>query len=1057
MLEALPAAVLGFGRDGLLTQVNPAAAALFGQPLEHLRGASVESLLTGPGRMILHTQVLSGLSAGGSPALLTLPARHASGRALTLRVQARGNADGGALMVLWPQQDASEAEEALLRVRRAADASPAVLFEWVVPAAGPGRLAYVSAAVLTLFGLAPESLRHDAAPLLACLDPTDRARLQSRLAGGAGQPIGERLRARRHDEAPWAWFDLEATPRAAADGATIWHGTLVDATQRQRAEEAERERAAQERADATRREIEAFAGQLLDALPIRVASWDRSQRLRFANQAFFAPLGLSPEQAIDAPPDVAPATQALREERAVVARVLAGEAVALQRRIEDPAHGVRHELVVGRPLWRHGTVDGAVTSATDVSDLVATREQLEQANRDLAEADRFTRFVADSLPAGIAYWDRQLVCRFANRQFADWLGRRPEQVIGLQAAQALGAALAGELSRPFAAALAGEAQTIEREDTDAHGRRSVRLAYLLPDQHDGEVHGFAVLGTDVTVSKQAERQLRMLNEELAAARDRAEAATRAKSAFLANMSHEIRTPMNAIIGLTHLLRRELPDGPPQASLGRIAAAAQHLLQLLNDVLDLSKIEAGKMALEAIPFQPEPLLGGAFELVAELARAKGLELVLDVQPLPPRLLGDPTRLSQAVVNLLSNAVKFTERGWVRLRCEADAREAGRLRLRVEVGDTGCGIAPDRIGQLFQPFEQADVSTTREHGGTGLGLALVRHIAELLGGQAGVTSQPGQGSCFWFTGWFELAPEDAALGEPPAAVPPPALQGRRVFLVDDCPEALAPLDEALRRLGLAVQTETDAARAIERLAQAADTPARSELLLLDWQGRPLPGAAFLQRLRERLGGPLPACLALSTVDDPAVHAAARAAGCAGVLVKPVTSEALQRALGQLLLHDTPMAPAADAADPQRLEAALRAAHAGRRVLLAEDHPINQMIARELLGSAGLVVETADDGQQAIERACREPFDLVLMDVQMPRVDGLQAARAIRQALGPGLPIIAMTANAFSEDRQRSLAVGMNDHLSKPVEPAALYAALLHWLPPAAAAPPAPAPAR
>ena len=496
-------------------------------------------------------------------------------------------------------------------------------------------------------------------------------------------------------------------------------------------------------------------------------------------------------------------------------------------------------------------------------------------------AERFDRRVAGG-PAPVAHYELQFLRRGGSERL--WVELRANRF--------------HYLGRPAVLGLIRDITERKRIDAEL-GEHRHRLQQMVDDRT---------------------RQLREANVALMQSRDSAEAANRAKSAFLANMSHEIRTPMNAIIGMTHLLRRDVHQPLQAERLAKVNDAAKHLLQVINNVLDLSKIEADRLELDSADFSLQAVLAHSSSLLAETAQAKGLRLSLAIAPgVPDALHGDAPRLSQALVNLLSNAVKFTERGDIGLRVEAlteaapaglpagpvasPPASAGRIGLRFVVHDTGIGIPADTLQRLFQPFVQADASTTRRFGGTGLGLAITQRLAQLLGGDVGVRSQPGVGSEFWFSAWFEAA-------------------------------------------------------------------------------RAAPAAA---------------------------------------------------------------APTSEAAEADELLATLRHRCSGARVLVVEDNPINQEVMLELLSSAGLQVDLAADGLQALACASQRPYDLVLMDVQMPQLDGLEATRRLRAPpLSLRWPILAMTANAFADDRAACLAAGMDGHLAKPVDPATLYRALLNWMP-------------
>ena len=547
---------------------------------------------------------------------------------------------------------------------------------------------------------------------------------------------------------------------------------------------------------------------------------------------------------------------------------------------------------------------------------------------------------------------------------------------------------------------------------------------------------------DITERKQAESELdgyrnhleeliEARTRELAEARDAAQAASRSKSAFLANMSHEIRTPMNAIIGLTHILRRTSAQPHQVQQLDKITGAANHLLGIINDILDFSKIEAGKMHLDNSNFEIDRIIDNVCNLITEKVQNKGLELVADIATLPALMHGDGMRIGQILLNFASNAVKFTEHGSIVVRGNLVSETEQQVLVRFEVSDTGIGMTTEQCERLFQAFEQADVSTTRKFGGTGLGLAISKRLAELMGGNIGATSIPGEGSRFWLE--VPLG-KVAGRGHRTSNVTLPA--GTRVLVVDDVEDARHSLTATLSELGAEPDACSDGAAALTAIAEADRQGKPYGMVLVDWQ---MPGMDGLSVGRKLIGMPLAqrpiVFLVSGMLDAPIRHLQSH--GFAGFIPKPMTASSLLMALERHLDNTR------TEADPSTVSDHVQQLH-GHRILLAEDNPLNQEVAVTLLRDVGLLVELANDGQEAVEMARTRLYDLILMDIQMPRLDGLEATRSIR-ALPQHMttPIIAMTANAFEEDRQNALGAGMNDHIAKPVDPNRLYDTLSRWL--------------
>jgi PAS domain S-box-containing protein len=543
-----------------------------------------------------------------------------------------------------------------------------------------------------------------------------------------------------------------------------------------------------------------------------------------------------------------------------------------------------------------------------------------------------------------------------------------------------------------------------------------------------------MLGTqsDITPRKRSEQELRE-------AREAAEAASRAKSAFLANMSHEIRTPLNAVIGLTYLLRRETTVKRHRDQLDKVIGAANHLLEIINDLLDLSKIEAGKMLIETTDFDVEAVVSEVCDLVSESAATKDLELVVDVGALPAQLHGDGLRLRQVLLNFLSNAIKFTECGHIRLCGYVVTSTKDTTLVRFEVSDTGIGLSAEQQKRLFRMFEQADVSTTRKYGGTGLGLVLARRIVDLMDGEVGCQSALGHGSTFWMVVPFTKADTPDVCLEQRSCGREADL---RALVVDDLAVARKAIAKLLQSQGVPTDVAASGGEAID-LVQAADR--RGEpygLVIIDRKMPGLDGIETGRSLRDAKLKRTPALLLIGTEGEG--PATLRQDGFTGYVRKPISLKGLRSAWNSEAGGATVEAEEPPASSEAERVCAGAVRGRGLRVLLAEDNELNREVATDLLEAVGFIVDSADDGHKAVSRAQIERYDIVLMDVQMPEMNGLDATRQIRSIPGYArTPIIAMTASAFQDEREACRAAGMDDHVAKPVDPDEFYRTLLRWL--------------
>jgi two-component system, sensor histidine kinase and response regulator len=778
-------------------------------------------------------------------------------------------------------------------------------------------------------------------------------------------------------------------------------------------------------------EREAYFRAIFENTGVGIINRDKDRRVLDVNPAYLEFIGYSREELEQMPAYTTSDPAAHERTRELLDKLVRGEIprYTLERRyIRKDGDERWASVTVSALRGAENEFKATVTVITDIT-------ERKRAQAELGDALERQKAIFDASPVGIVVAeDRQftLASPSAERIF----GYGPGELVGESGSIAF--ASSAEFDEYFVEAerrlARGETVVSERSVTRRDGvQRHIRGTAVAFNPSDLS-KGLLVIYEDITAEHEAAEALRV-------ARKVAEEATAAKSMFLANMSHEIRTPMNAIIGMSHLVMKTDLDRRQRDYVGKIQQAGQHLLGIINDILDFSKVEAGKLDIERIDFDLETVLNNVANLIGEKAAAKGLELVFDVAPwMPTTLVGDPLRIGQILINYANNAVKFTERGEIHIVVRMRKREETpeEVTAYFAVRDTGVGLSPDQRSKLFRSFEQADSSTTRRYGGTGLGLAISKRLAELMGGDVGVESEPGSGSNFWFTARLAKGKVKER-----TFVPKPDLRGRHVLVVDDNATARTVLVEMLVSMTFNAKAVASGREAIEAVRRASDSNEPFDIVFVDWQMPGMTGVETARAIEALELASAPRFVLVTAHGREEVIKQAQAAGIEEVLLKPVSPSALfdagMRALGAET--EAPRRPA----DSARVSSKALDAVAGARILLVEDNELNQQVACGLLEDGGFAIDVAENGQIAVTKVRENSYDVVLMDVQMPVMDGVSATREIRRIPSlQSLPIIAMTANVMESDLKQCTEAGMNDHVSKPIDPAQLFMALLKWIP-------------
>jgi len=797
---------------------------------------------------------------------------------------------------------------------------------------------------------------------------------------------------------------------------------------RLRAEELARTVEEQQLTEARLRDSESFYQTLVESLPQHILRKDPQGQFTFANRKFCGSIGRPLGELVGRTDfDLYPSKLASKYHRDDLRVMATRENLDTIEAHQTPGGDKLFVHVIKTPLY---DANGQVVGIQGIFWDVTQRRRIEEA---LAYERDLLRSLLDHIPDRIYFKDVHSRFLRCTASMARRLGLKdPGEAEGKTDFDFYPRELAEEFYNDEQRIILTGQPLINKLEKliDPQGEESWASATKVPIYNQsGAVTGIIGISRDVT-------QLKRTEEELEKARDAALESVRAKSQFLANMSHEIRTPMNAITGMTGLLKRTPLTAEQQDYVETIGDSTTTLLAIINEILDFSKIEAGKIQLECIPFDLREAIESTTKMLADHAQSKGLELTCWIErSVPHRLCGDPGRFRQVLANLLSNAVKFTEHGEVLVRVSQHGMKEGRALIHVAVHDTGIGIDPQSVDLVFQAFTQADGSTTRKYGGTGLGLTISKHLVELMEGRIGVETHPGRGSCFWIEIPFLCQPQEE--DQPGAPVVPDHFPRKRVLVVDDSSTNRQILLDLLTRWQMDVEEAESHGVAMARIREAALSGHPYDLVLLDFTMPDGNGLNLATAIRTDVASGDCRLVAMTAYRDEVSLSEMQAAGVWGRLIKPVRQSRLFDCLDRLLR------PGNEQGFDLPGEILEQAPAEGQptstvRILLAEDNPVNQRVAVSQLKKLGFAADSVPNGAKVLDAMKHKAYDIILMDCQMPEMDGYEASRQIRQADSlPPSPylsspyIIALTANTMEGDRERCLDAGMNDYLSKPID--------------------------